>query len=508
MLEKLAAASALPEARVHALYALQGLAALTAEAVQHGLADEHARVREHAARLAEGLLSESPALSAKLLSLADDPDARVRYQLAFTLGEVQSAGAAGAMAKLLKKDAADRWTRLAALSSLAEGRGAVLADLAADSGFRATAEGRDVIAEIARQVGAAGRQDEVAGALRAMEQLPPDQSDVASVVLSALNDGLAQGGSQLRDRLAAGGRAEALLSELLSAARQAAADEARPAAERAEAARTLGLGSFAEVRPVLAPLLDGRQPQEVQIAAVDALDRFADDAHDVGPLLVGAWPGFTPRLRQRAADAIFSRPHRAAAFLRAVEAGKVPASDLDPGRLRLLQQSEDESVRELATRLAAGRERRSRQEVLDAYRPALSIKGDADKGKLFFQKTCAACHKLGGVGHEVGPNLASMKNRGAEAVLVNLIDPNREVNPQFADYVVVTRDGRTLTGMLAAETATGVTLKRAEGATDTVLRADIKRMRGTGLSVMPEDLEKQLDVQGMADLIAYVMSAD
>jgi putative heme-binding domain-containing protein len=100
-----------------------------------------------------------------------------------------------------------------------------------------------------------------------------------------------------------------------------------------------------------------------------------------------------------------------------------------------------------------------------------------------------------------------MQNRGAEAVLVNVLDPNREVNPQFVDYVVTTADGRTLTGMLAAETANSITLRRAEGATDTVPRALIKQMRGGRVSIMPEGLEQQMDNQGMADLIAYVMSA-
>ncbi len=99
-----------------------------------------------------------------------------------------------------------------------------------------------------------------------------------------------------------------------------------------------------------------------------------------------------------------------------------------------------------------------------------------------------------------------MKNRGAEAILVNLLDPSREVNPQYVNYVVETDDGRTLTGMIAAETATSVTLKRGEGATDTVLRLNIAQMQSTGMSIMPEGLEKQLDKQAMADLIAYLMS--
>jgi putative heme-binding domain-containing protein len=111
-----------------------------------------------------------------------------------------------------------------------------------------------------------------------------------------------------------------------------------------------------------------------------------------------------------------------------------------------------------------------------------------------------------GVGYEIGPNLATIQNRGAETILVNVIDPNREVNPQYVNYVVALQDGKTLTGMIAAETATSVTLKRQENATDTVLRVNIDEMRSTGLSIMPEGMEKDIDQQAMADLIAYLLS--
>jgi putative heme-binding domain-containing protein len=163
-------------------------------------------------------------------------------------------------------------------------------------------------------------------------------------------------------------------------------------------------------------------------------------------------------------------------------------------------------VRQKAEKLAATFKTGSRPEVLQAYRPALALKGDPAKGKAVFQKTCAACHRLDNFGTEIGPNLVAMQNRGAEAILSNVIDPNLEVNPQFVEYLVDTKDGRTLTGLLDSETANSVTLKRSEGATDTVLRADITKMRSTGLSIMPEGLEQQLDVQAMADLIAYLMT--
>ena len=71
-----------------------------------------------------------------------------------------------------------------------------------------------------------------------------------------------------------------------------------------------------------------------------------------------------------------------------------------------------------------------------------------------------------------------------------------------------TKSGRTTSGMLASETAGGITLKRAGGETETVSRADVQRMRSSGLSIMPEGLEQGLDHQAMADLIAYFMSAE
>ena len=101
-----------------------------------------------------------------------------------------------------------------------------------------------------------------------------------------------------------------------------------------------------------------------------------------------------------------------------------------------------------------------------------------------------------------------MRNRGAETILLNVLAPNREVNPQYMSYAVITTDGRSLTGMIDAETATSVTLRRAENQTDTVLRIDIDEMRSTGVSLMPDGLEKEIDQQAMADLLAYLTALE
>ncbi|MCE9533502.1 MAG: c-type cytochrome, partial [Planctomycetes bacterium] len=147
-------------------------------------------------------------------------------------------------------------------------------------------------------------------------------------------------------------------------------------------------------------------------------------------------------------------------------------------------------------------------EVLTNYRPALETTGDKERGKEVFKKNCAACHKLQGIGHELGPNLAAMKNRGAEAILVNVLDPNREVNPQYLNYLLLTTDGRSLSGVLSAETATSVTLRKQENASETVLRVDIESLKSTGQSLMPVGMEKQIDKGAMADLLEYLKTVE
>jgi putative heme-binding domain-containing protein len=134
------------------------------------------------------------------------------------------------------------------------------------------------------------------------------------------------------------------------------------------------------------------------------------------------------------------------------------------------------------------------------------MKGDADRGRAVFRKNCATCHRLEGVGFETGLPLTNLQNKGAEFVLVNILDPNLQVLPNYIGYVCVLKDGRTVTGIISSETANSITLLRAEGVSETVLRANIDRLESTGMSLMPEGLEKQVDRREMADLIEYLLN--
>lgn len=492
-----------PEGRIQMLYALSGLSALSPEVLLPHLEDSHPQVRRHTIRLSERLAAGSTELRAKLVELTEDSDPCVRYQLAFSLGELPSDSSRHrALAAILRRDAGDPYVRLAVQSSLVEGAGMVLAELAADPALRSAGHSQEVIRSLARQIGKQRRPDDVALVLETLRRVAPDTGLLQEVV-----QGLdARPGSALEQQIASatGGKAAEVIQQMVSDAAQVARDGNRPMAERADAARLLRLGRFEELRETFVGLLGPAEPADLQVAALGAITAW--DVPEAAAMLIERWPSFSPQLRSQAGDALFSRAAWLAMLLDAVEQKQIPLSDIEPGRLKLLLTHPDAGIRERASVLLAQTNLRGRSDVVAAYRDALQNPGDLARGSEVFKKVCAACHRLEGVGHEIGPNLASLRNRGPEAVLLNVLDPNREVNPQYLNYALTTEDGRSLSGMIVEETATSVTLKRAENASDTVLRLDIAELRSSGLSLMPEGLEKQIDQQALADLIAYLQS--
>jgi putative heme-binding domain-containing protein len=104
----------------------------------------------------------------------------------------------------------------------------------------------------------------------------------------------------------------------------------------------------------------------------------------------------------------------------------------------------------------------------------------------------------------VGPDLSGIAGRAPDALLIDILDPNREVAPDFVTLSVATTRGQVVSGLLVEETATTLKLRRAEGVDETVLRSEIDELRSTGRSLMPEGLEQSISLQEMADLIAFL----
>src|SRR5207248_8613771 len=126
--------------------------------------------------------------------------------------------------------------------------------------------------------------------------------------------------------------------------------------------------------------------------------------------------------------------------------GREPA-DLSQAQIRQLKTRPNAAVRATAEAVLKQSLDADRAKVVASYSAALELKGDVAAGKVLFKKHCSACHKLDGVGHDVGPNLlAVLGNKSGEDLLVAVFDPNREVDPRYRTYQVGTADERVQIG--------------------------------------------------------------
>ena len=490
--------------RVHALWTLDALGALEDEDLLPAFKDPEPGVREQAARLSEAQLTSGAAVIAvidPLTGLAKDPDPMVRFQAALSLGGIPEQDSSGldALAEIAVRDAGDRWTRAAVLSSISrQGPALIGLLLKRRPDFFDGPEGRPWLDEIALMVGLENKPEAIRAVLARFGGKDVDPSTFRRVVIG-LGTGMKRAGGSPGEVLR--GPLGKDLDPLFARAAREATSEG-PAAARVEAIRMFGFGSADEALATLPALLDSREPIEVQLAALQTLRDLRGPK--IGPAIVGRWKGLGPAARREAVEVLFARHDRLEALLDGLQDRTVAPSDLDPSRRSQLLKHPSESYRTRASTLLGSAARPDRKAVLEAYRPATTLEGDKARGKALFTKACATCHRAEGEGIEVGPNLESVTTRTPDDLLVHILDPNREVAPNYLAYSVQTLDGQSYSGLIAEESANALTLKRAGGATDVIPRKRIEAMTSTGLTLMPEGLEAGLRAQDLADLIAYV----
>jgi putative membrane-bound dehydrogenase-like protein len=495
-LKDLLAHSKVPLARLHALHSLEGLGALKEDTLLAALDDSYPPVREHAIKLAEGFFRNgqpSARLLGKLQGLSEDQDERVRYQLAFTLGEIKGTAKIAPLAAIARRDLDSNWIQAAILSSLAEGAGDVFHQLSSDTKVSGSSAGQEFLRQLVVLVGAQNKKQEVAQVMDFISKV--QQPALSFSLVRALNDGLQRAGASVTSE---GGKVQGIINSAKKTADDPRADEAT----RAQAIQLLGVTSFSQAGAELLDLLNLNQPQAVQLAAISTLAKFNDA--EVGVELTKHWPTLTPRLRTEAVSVLLARPDRAKALLKAIAAGAIRPSALTTPQTKFVRNHSDKSVRELALKVLAAKPASTRQQVIDTYLPALDLKGNAAHGKKVYEERCISCHRLGGEGSALGPDLVTVKNSGKEKILVNVLDPNREVRPDYIAYVVETKDDESVIGLVVNETSTTVTIRQAYGKENVINRADIKKMQSQGQSLMPEGLEAGLTNQDFADLIEFI----
>jgi len=465
----------------HALATLKGLGQAINAPLAAALETGCPMLQEEVLRLAEPLAPQPEAVKNAAFALANWSAPRVRFQLACSLGGCDDRRTASALEAILRQDARDPWLQAAVLSAASGPIAEALLDRLAFESSTPT----DVIAKL-------------------IASAPSDSATLARLRERSLREAVADSqywplAVALLERR---GPTDAPSSDVAALARHAAAEavnSSRSVAHRVQAVQLLtasGMASDHALRELLAPI----SPPELQLAALRAA---AANAGGVA-LIVQAWPNLSPAVKNEAVEVLLSTDPGARALADAVAAKRVSAADLVPHRKRLAKHS-DAKLRELATRgLPPGA---SRAAVLARYQPAATKPGVVERGLAVFQKHCAVCHRLGNEGPQVGPDLrAVLGNKTKEKLLLDIFDPNREVDPRFVNYVAERSDGRTATGLISSETSTSVTLRRSGGVDETILRSDLERLTSTGISVMPEGFEQSIDIQQAADLMTFLLN--
>lgn len=539
-----------PEARVAALWTLDMLGWLNAEDLLQVANDPTAEVREVVARLARDRLKmNNPRLRTVVIDLVRDDAGMVRFQALLALGDAVPSDEPSILTALVEASerpemqqgpTLDRWARRGLQAAVAPRLAAFLTAL---NQRRTELEGKRPRAatETAREserspddwdARLASNESWRVATLEALASSRDRRDQLAAL------DGLDASQAtedQLRNRWLAISRGAArsswnpldhpALAQRLERLAQAASQRLRASLEKDppgplnldEVKLVAAAGSDASSLELLGELLAARFEPAIQVEALAGLDRRGDE--EAMRWILERWRSMSPTLRSRAAEVLLNRvgrQERLNLLLEALDQARVNLSDLGPEAADRLTAA--------ARRLGPEAHAHARQVILNAkaidpaakpgrlalinrYKSVLVGRAirRPEQGRAIFQNHCATCHRLEGNGHDVGPDLATIRHRSREDVLTHILDPNREVAPTMKTYVVVTRDGRTASGILTSETDRTVSLKRSEGIVETIERDQIEEIVETGQSLMPEGLDANIDVEAMADLLDYLL---
>ncbi len=494
------------------------------------LGHRSAHLRRWAVRFLGDEGTVSPALARRLIELAGkEPDVTVRSQLASSAKRLPPAVGLPIVRHLVlgDKDGGDPHIPLLlwwaverhAITSMND----VVSLFETKEAWKSSLARQTILPRLMRRLAAEGTSPSLTGCARLLVSAP--SAGERDRLLVALDEGL-------RDRPRDAGKPSVALETALAglwkedtqdinlirlmmrlgdktAHRRAlalATDPRVPVSVRVPLLRCLGEIGRPECAGPLVKLVAGTDPEAVRLAALDALPRFTQE--EVGVELVRHYPRLSGRLRDQSRDVLSSRPGWALAFLRAIDAKKIEAKDVTPEQLRQLAlHREPELSRLVRKHWGAVQSATPGEKLAEVRRLNNDLRaggGDTVHGKAVFGKHCASCHRLFGEGHMVGPDLTHTTRKDRDWLLIHIVDPNAVIRKEYLSYVVQTKDGRVLTGLLAEQTTGQVTLVMANNERKTVARDRVESMQESAVSLMPENLLKSLRPQELRDLFRYL----
>lgn len=221
-------------------------------------------------------------------------------------------------------------------------------------------------------------------------------------------------------------------------------------------------------------------------------------------ILIERLTSATPQLQRVLLPLVASSEARLGLLAQQMQAGRITAGQIGVAELaKLVARSGGDTKTQLQQQLSLIANS-DRSQAVEQYKPSLALDPDVQRGLEVFRQHCASCHRVGEVGVDVGPNISDSRTKQPLELLTAILDPNLVIDNNYFRYVVLTEDGRVVEGIIAEETADALVIRGQDDKRELIRREDIDTMKATGVSLMPDGLEAQIDQQSMADLIGFI----
>jgi putative membrane-bound dehydrogenase-like protein len=512
-IKKILEYSSSPQGRLHALWTLQGMGVLTDEQIATALNDSESGVVENAVRLAN-----PETHSQQLIKHAASGTSRVSFLATLALGSptVNPSTSMEAFLKVLKNDGlADPWIRKAVLSAAdpptAELLAAILNEAKGQNSLSggSTKDLGDFLREFSAEMAARG--DLKGLRLIAAQVVPGKPRPSDAPLVEGLSQGLKRSSLSTTSIAAFLIEPPAPITQNNLAGIQATIDSAASIAGNRNLdieERLMALSLVQELGKdtlfsVARQLIHQTEPPEIQSMACRMLSRL--NRQEVAQFYFDQWNTLGPIPLREALETIAANEDTALQLMKRMQKGEINPSVMPAFHRWRLGRRENKEIANLARELF-GTIDEDRAGVIAEYASAVGNQaGDPKRGRLVFEKAaCSTCHRVGDLGVEVGPTLADVRFKLRDALLSDILDPNRAVEERWALYSVETKDGLSFSGLIASETSTALEIKVAGGHSEIIPRDQLTKLETNGLSLMPVGLEGVVDKTDMADLIAFL----
>lgn len=282
-------------------------------------------------------------------------------------------------------------------------------------------------------------------------------------------------------------------------------------AKAAPPARLAALTALVDAKDLeTVPLLHAAlTDKDLRGAALRALAAF-DDAKTPATILA-RYDSLTLAEKRDAVSTLAARPGFAKELMNAVAAKKLPVSDVPAEIVRQLRGYDDAALnKQIAELWGVVRESPAeRQKLIASWKARLTSSaapaGDVNLGRTVFAKTCQQCHTLYGVGGKVGPEITGANRGSVDYLLENILDPSAVIPKEYAATRLVLADDRVVTGIIKGEANELLTVV-TDRETLTIPTKDVASRRASDLSMMPDDILRQVSEPEFRALIAYLQT--